>query len=384
MNLLGLSISAYGVVIICYLGFKLVSSHFYSPVEELECEPRVSVIIPEYNEDPELLRKCLESILDQTYPIEEIHVTDDGSDTLDAWNVIQEFADAHEIIHAHRLEENQGKRHAQKEGFDKATGEVLVTVDSDTVLEPNAVEEIVKPFRNPDVNAVTGYPKIIDREASLLKRLIDMRYWTAFNVERAAQSLYGTVICCCGVLSAYRADVVHDVSDEYVNQTFLGEECTFGDDRRLTAHCLQRGKVVYQSTAQAWTDAPETIPEYLRQQTRWMRSFWRESILALGWAPRRSLLLTGMTVAEMMLPLALVFFGLGSAIYQALLGPTMAIVTYFAAVAVMAYLRNMLYSRRSASTYALSPVYGVLYLAAMLPLSFYALSTLKTTHWGTR
>ncbi|WP_338729573.1 glycosyltransferase [Haladaptatus sp. DJG-WS-42] len=381
----GLPLSVYGIVVALYLSLKLVGYCRYRPFEQAITTPPVSVIIATYNEDPALMRACLDSILDQPYPVAEVFITDDGSEDKRAWRAINQYAARDSRIVAHRFPENRGKRHAQAYGFARATGDLFVTVDSDSILEPNALAELVKPFADQGVTAVTGYPKILDRERTLLSRLIDMRYWSSFNVDRGAQSVLGITTCCTGVFSAYRADIVREVLTAYVEQKFLGKPCHYGDDRHLTAHALKRGKVVFQSTAQAWTAAPDGFPTYVRQQTRWMRSFWRESLLALAWAPKRSIVLAALMVVELSLPLALLGVGVGTMLYRVfVLGALASLGMYLLAIAVMAYLRNLAYSRRHLGTFLIAPLYGVLFFTVHLPLLLYALVTLRTTHWGTR
>lgn len=374
----------YGIVAVGYITTKLLASLVYSPPTGV-ATPTVSVIIPEYNESAELFERGLDSVLALEYEhIAEVVVVDDGSDRTGAWEVAQAYAAEHDVVTAVRLPENRGKRAAQVAALEHVTGDVLVTMDSDTVVDPDAVGHLVGPFEDADVMATTGYPKVINRDSNLLTKLIDMRYYVAFNVERAAQSLNGTVVCCCGVLSAYRAEFVRDVAEDYVSQEFLGSECTFGDDRRLTAHALQRGKVLYQSKAVSHTDAPETLRGYLKQQVRWMRSFWRESVLALSWSPRRSLVMTANVCIDLVLPFALVLIGFRTALQNSLVYGPLIFAGYIGIVAAIAYFRNVNYARRNPATFLLSPVFAALYVFVLLPLSFWALVTVNTSAWGTR
>ncbi|ELY86252.1 glycosyltransferase [Natrialba taiwanensis] len=383
----GIPIGIYGIVAITYILFKAFIARFYEPVDhsyDYDGES-VSVVIPEYNEDADLFERGLKTVLNQDYDnLEEIWVIDDGSDHLGAWEVAKQYAEEYEIVNVARLDENQGKRHAQAKGFKQATGDVFVTIDSDTLVKPGAIRELVQPFHDPEVQAVTGQARIVDPDEKLLRKLIDMRFWVAFNVERACRSVFGTVIVCSGVFSAYRRELVVNNLDDYVNQEFLGAECTFGDDRHMTSYALRRGKVVYQSTAKVLTDTPDELRDYLTQQTRWMRSFWRESMLALRWAPSRSKLLAGMIAMDMVLPFALVFFGFGAVIFRSLTTAASIPLIYVGIIFAIAYIRNVPYSREDFTTYLLAPVYGILYLVTLLPLTFYALATINSTSWGTR
>jgi hyaluronan synthase/N-acetylglucosaminyltransferase len=155
---------------------------------------------------------------------------------------------------------NRGKRHAQKHAFDLLgdSVDIVVTIDSDTVLAPDSVSNLVKPFVDPRVGAVTGDVRAF--RSNFLSKLIYARYWTAFNQERAAQSLFGTVLCWSGPLAAYRASIIERVKERYVSQVFLGERCTYGDDRHLTNLVLELGYVVkFERHAKALTHVPTKI-----------------------------------------------------------------------------------------------------------------------------
>ena len=97
----------------------------------------------------------------------------------------------------------------------------------------------------------------------------DVRYYVAFRVLKAAESVFGAVTCCPGCFSAYRRQCVLPVLDRWLNQRFLGVRATFGDDRSLTNFLLRHYKVIYSSTAVATTVVPETHAQFLRQQLRW-------------------------------------------------------------------------------------------------------------------
>lgn len=388
-NLFGLPIGVYGLVAVTYILSKVAISLVYRPYEHDlpsdEFQPTASVVIPEYNENPNLFQRGIESVLAQDYPLEEIWIVDDGSANTAAWAIAKEYAQEHAHVHAHRFDDNRGKREAQAYAFEHAAEvDVFVTMDSDTIVDEGSVEQLLHPFAAGDVTAVTGYPRVVNRDTNILTRLIDMRYWVAFNVERAAQSVLGVTVCCCGVLSAYRYDIVMENLDEYTTQEFLGAECSFGDDRRMTAYALKEGRVLYQSTATSLTDAPTSVRQYLTQQTRWMRSFWRESFLALRWSPRRSVPLTTMLVIDLLLPFALVTIGFGAVVIRsAFIDPRIPLLYVFVIFGI-AYLRNMSYSKQNLRVFALSPLYAVFYLCILLPLSFYALATVNSTGWGTR
>jgi hyaluronan synthase len=383
---------AYGLAVFLLLGAKLGASLRHRPI--VASRPpalSVAVVVPFYNEDPAILVRAVRSIASQTYRPQHIIVIDDGSPNPAARNAVAALGiDGLSLV---VQPTNRGKREALAVGFRMAPHvDTYLGVDSDTVLEPNALEEVLKPFADPEVTCVTGLVMASNHDRNLLTRLIDLRYANAFLYERAAYSRLGSVLCACGSLALYRASVVHRHLDDFLGQTFLGQPAVFGDDRRMTNYALLEGKAVLQQSAVAWTAVPERLGHFVRQQVRWNKSFWRESL----WAIRHlgvgkpalwlSLLeLTSWITFTIMLIAALI-------VAPATAGKT-ALIIYLGYLCLLAYGRSVRFfdvtrrettRRRQLGTFALAPVYGILHLGLLLPLRFYSLLTLRSGSWGTR
>jgi hyaluronan synthase len=241
--------------------------------------PRLTVVIPAYNEG-RMVEKSIDSVARAAYPRErlQIIVIDDGSRD-DTWTYIERAARRHGAVTTVRFASNRGKRAALAEGFRRARGEVLVTIDSDSVIEHGALLAIAGPFRDPRVGAVAGKVAVYNRFEGLLPRMLHVRFALSFDFLRSAQSTYGTVHCCPGALSAYRASLVREVLDRWENQRFLGARCTFGEDRALTNFVLAAGcDTLYQKSAVVHTIVPETYAALCRMYLRWDRSFVREEV----------------------------------------------------------------------------------------------------------
>jgi hyaluronan synthase len=378
----GFFLGMYGSVILMYLTAKILLSLFYRPSVRLARDFKVSVIIPMFNEAPEAVRKLLDSILGQNYGVDEIFVVDDGSADAQAFEAVLEIAAVNPSIIAHRFEANQGKRRAQVWALRRAAGEIFITVDSDTILLPGSIRELVKPFAEEKVVAVTGHLNALNRDHNLLTRLIDMRYQNAFRVERAAQSVFGSVLVCSGPLSAYRRDIILPRLDDYENQTFLGVDVQYGDDRRLTNYALAQGRVVYQATARGLTDVPESLKGFLKQQTRWNRSFFRESLYALRLGFKRPgiLMWVGLELGTWLgFNVALVYSVLSGGRYIHVL-----LAYYLCYIMLMALARNAIYIFKNPLTFLLAPLYGLIHVTLLMPIRLYSLATLKSSSWETR
>lgn len=358
---------------------------------------RVCAVMPIHNEDPAYAVAGVASMLAQTRPIDRIHVVDDGStDRMAAALAVRD----HLLANGGRVEwavtvlpSNVGKRHALAYGFSAAPdADVFLCVDSDTVLHRDAVAEGLRPFSDRDVAAVTGLVSAHNRRRNVLTRLIDLRYVSAFLSERAAYSAFGAVLCCCGSLSFYRAEVVRENLQDFLHQYFLGRNATFGDDRRLTNYALRARKVVLAERSRASTAVPERLSHYVRQQIRWNKSFFRESLWVLSTFPMRSAAFW-LTLSEVAMWIAVGSALLAAAVVYPLIGQIGHLREMLVFILLAAWARNAAYLehrregvRRSDRllVFAMAPLYGLLHIVVLIPVRIYALLTLRQGRWGTR
>ena len=180
--------------------------------------------------------------------------------------------------------------------------------------------------------------------------------------------------------------------DDFLGQYFLGRTATFGDDRRLTNYALRAGKVVLAERSRAATAVPERLSHYVRQQVRWNKSFFRESLWVLSTFPMRSAAFW-LTVTEVAM-----WVVMGAALMVAVaLYPMLGHVTHVRATLVFvmlaAWARNSAYlehrrvgvnRRDRAFVFAIAPLYGLLHIFVLVPVRVYALLTLRQGKWGTR
>ena len=387
-------ISIYGVVVAVLLLGKLVLSLL--PAPKWDPAPRgwrVCVVVPIYNEDPAILARNLASIDAQTYAPTDVWIVDDGSSDPSA-RIMAEWWAAQRPEARVVYQENAGKREAMGQAF-KALAhdvDVFVCVDSDTVLEPDAIEEGLAAFTDPDVAAVTGTVVALNQDRGLLPQLLDLRYVNAFLYERAAYSRLGAVLCVCGSAAFWRGDIIERHVDDFLGQTFLGQPASYGDDRHLTNLSLQYGKVVLAHKAVARTAVPERGGHFIRQQIRWGKSFFRESIWTLTHlSPRRAAwwlaALESVSWAGFSIGLLLTAFVLPIVTGQVHLFDYMVwcfIAGYARSVHVFSVRRAEWSRRAQLVAFLMSPLYGMMHVLLLLPLRVYSLLTLRSTSWGTR
>jgi hyaluronan synthase len=345
----------------------------------------VDVVVPVYNESLDDLVACTESILAQRHLGRvNLIVVDDGSLNRAELTPLYDGLRLRgaTVILASR---NAGKRGAQYLGFQALTGDIVVTVDSDTRLAPDAVAMITRQFSDPRVGGVTGDVRVTNAGRNLLTRLIGLRYWMAFHQERAAQSWFRRVLCCSGPLSAYRRNVIDRVMDRYIAQSFRGRTCTYGDDRHLTNLVLADGNdTLFDSGARATTNVPFAIRQYLRQQLRWNKSFYRELLWTLPMFGRLPIYIRFDLVVQTILPVLMSLSVLTALVYSVLFS-TEHLLRYALFVAALALLRSTYGAiRERRPAFLLFVLYGFVHVTLLVPLRAVALMTLSDNRWGTR
>ncbi len=241
---------------------------------------RMTVVMPAYNEGA-MVSLAIDSLANADYPRDrlEIIVVDDGS-TDDTWLHIQRAAARHgDRIRTVRLERNGGKRAALAAGFRLGSGEIFVTVDSDSAIAPNALLALAGPFASERIGVVAGKILVYNRREGIIPRMLHVRFMLSFDFLRAYQSTFGTVYCSPGALSAYRAGAVKAVLEPWLKQSFLGFRATIGEDRALTNDIMRLGyDSIYQRAAMVLTIVPVTYGKLCRMLLRWDRSYVREEL----------------------------------------------------------------------------------------------------------
>ena len=286
---LALALALVGALYLLLTSVRVGLWLFYRPVANASRLPTVTALVPAYNEGP-MVRHALLSLVQADYPAEKLQIVaiDDGSRD-DTYAHMEAAARLHPgRILLLRQPRNRGKRAALEAGFKAARSELVLTVDSDCILAPDAIRSMVAPFVDPKVGAVAGRVVIHNQRASWLTRLLAPQFTLTFDFLRAAQSVNGTVLCCPGALSAYRLAAVRKVLPRWMEQRFWGTKVGPGEDRFLTTLVLREGYLSrYQSTARVHTLVPSTYVKVCKMFLRWDRCDLRESLEALWLWPRR-------------------------------------------------------------------------------------------------
>ncbi|WP_425432152.1 glycosyltransferase family 2 protein [Fontibacillus panacisegetis] len=254
--------------------------------------PGVSIVIPCFNEEQWIHRTIL-SCMNQDYPVDklEVIVVDDRSTDRSVEQIERMIETIHNEAERYNTrdrlkvivqQQNAGKREALVKGVEVARHDLVVFVDSDSFLEPDAIRHLVQPFQDPKMGGVAGRTDVENKYTNSLTKLQTVRYYIAFRIMKAAESWFDSVSCLSGPLSCYRKDLILKHKDAWLNQKFLGQPATFGDDRSMTNFILKTHRTGYQDSAICSTIVPSDNKVFLKQQMRWKRSWLRESLRAAG------------------------------------------------------------------------------------------------------
>ena len=262
--------------------------------------PSVSVIIAAYNEEKVIVR-TVQALLAGDYPNLQILVVDDGSKDQTSEVVTDAFAGNPRVQLIRKA--NGGKSSALNRGLLDATGEIVVSLDADTLFAPDTVRKLARHFSDARVGAVSGnvrvgnvsdfgawfrsfggqglpIPKRLWRAAQgfLLTRWQSLEYITSQNFDRRGYDLMNCITVVPGAVGALRRQSVIDVGG-YTHDTLA-------EDTDLTWKLRRAGwRIVNDNSAMAYTEAPESLRNLAKQRFRWaygtLQCLWKHR-LALG------------------------------------------------------------------------------------------------------
>ncbi|MBS1871476.1 MAG: glycosyltransferase family 2 protein [Actinobacteria bacterium] len=378
---------AYGAVVVAFITSRFLLSLPYRPPRDAGLEPRVAIVMPAFNEDG-VIAHSLRSLLALDYPLDKLELVavNDGS-TDETLARMAEVAADEPRVRVIDLGVNCGKRAAMAVGMRATDAELLAFVDSDSSLEPDALRRLVQGFADPQVGAICGHADVANPHEGWLARMQVVRYFVAFRVVKAAESLFGCVTCCSGCFSAYRRAAIVPHLEAWEHQTFLGSPATFGDDRALTNRVLRDWKVLYAADAISHTAVPTTLRQFLKQQLRWKRSWTRESLILMRFVWRKHPLAAALAYAGVLISLVAPVVAIRALVWLPLVGKTGFPLIYVAGIYAMALAYGLYYVVRR-PRYDPGWIYGVVfcffYLAFLLWQTYWAIVTARSSAWGTR
>lgn len=224
----------------------------------------VSVVIAAHNEEAVIVR-TLDSLRRSTYPFYEVLVADDASTDRTGQLVSEYRADHPEMdLHLVRMPENVGKGGALNAALRQhARGQFVMTLDADSIVEPDAISNALSYFDDPCVAGVAANVQILDEPTALgiLQRFEHM-------IGYRSKKLYSMLNCefvVGGVASTYRMSVLRKV-DFYDTDTLTED---IGLSAKITNLGNRRFRMIYGADVVAKTEGVLTFRALAKQRYRW-------------------------------------------------------------------------------------------------------------------
>lgn len=349
-------------------------------------EPMVTAVIPMFNEGA-AVKETLQSLLDSNYPRNKLRVicmddrsTDDSYEQ--AMQVARKSGGRLKVIR-NRL--NLGKRRSIIRAVREADSEIIVSVDSDVVVDKDAVRQLVRRFTDERIAAVGGWVDVRNKHDNWLTRMQVVKYWYGYFFLKNLEWSFRRVMCLSGCLTAYRRRVLVELEPLLEERSVLGVPIKYGEDRFLTRQIVKAGYLTTMTLeARCRTFVPTNLGAYFSQQLRWRRSnivdyaggfshIWRlNPIIAIHFFSLFALLLV--------YPLAIIRALIGFRFFPML--------TLHCAILVIFGLVYRFRTRRFAPEERVG-VFAFVPLTLLMPITYalltpLALFTLDTASWETR
>jgi N-acetylglucosaminyltransferase len=347
--------------------------------------PTVAIIVPVFNEGETILKTAAAfDALD--YPREKLKVVfvDDCS-TDGTYDYLLQIAETYPWMKVLRNVKNVGKRIGIKNAVLVTHTDLIMSVDSDVIVDNNVVRVLVRHMYTTGADGVGGCVFVVNANETWLTRMQTVKYWIGYHFLKNLENNFSHVMCLSGCLTLYRRSALIAVDHDVESRTFLGDEVKYGEDRFLTRKLVERGyKTRLCFHARCFTKAPPKMPGYISQQLRWRRSNIVDFLTALPFLTRYHPMVL---VHYCSMQLLLLFYPITLVVHIVRLGFVMPMILHALLVSVFAIAYEFNKHKlppegRTNGIWFLSMafVFPVMYVC-LTPL---AIVTLGTTSWETR
>ncbi|NWG36754.1 glycosyltransferase [Nitrososphaera sp.] len=408
-----------GVIIPTHsLAYLIIGWFFFrSPATGKPGNELVSVIVPIYNQKG-LIEMVIDAIFRSTYQNIEVIAVNDGS-TDGTKEVLDRLAGKYpklKVIH----KKNEGKRKAVASAFVNSHARYVVLIDSDSIVEENAISEMMKAFSaDPKIGGVVGYAKVWNAKKNVLTKCQDVWYDYSFNIRKCAESRFGAVMCLSGCLAGYRREAIADYIPFWIKARLKESEdrelTTYviappkarhlltpgtkkmmrwmsqyddAEDRGLTGQALIDWKSVYVPSAVVYTDVPENVKVFLKQQKRWKKGTLRVNFFVSGFFWRRNPIMSLLLFyVEFMLMFTNPLILLIAFVYEPVLLNNYLVPAIFLTGSVLTSFGHGLdykFRDRTSTTWYYKPLMNLITAFVISWIIFPAIWSLRRNEWGTR
>jgi len=366
----------------------------YKSIASLSDEllPTCTVIVPAYNEG-KLVFQTLLSIANSDFPKHKMQILaiDDGSKD-DTWYWMnQAKKELGERLFIYQQPQNKGKRHALYRGFNLGTGEIFVTIDSDSIIKTDTLRNLVSPFVvDENCGAVAGNVRVLNHKNAILPKMLNVSFVMSFEFVRSAESQLGSVLCTPGALAAYKSDAVFKCLPEWIDQKFMGQPSDIGEDRAMTNMILKQGKkVVFQRNAVVLTDVPEKYQGLYKMFIRWGRSNVRENLVMARYVftnfKKESKTGARLLFLNQFLTIVMTYPFLLFMLFFIVMHPLLFLSSTLLGILIVSSFPVLFYAKRYDAAESLwAYAYSILYTFGLFWIAPYAIATAGKSGWLTR
>ena len=232
-------------------------------MSKLNLNKKLTIMIPAYNEESGI-EESIKAAVGNSYPNKEVIVIDDASKD-NTFKIAKKYADKGLIRLLHRETGSGSKAAALNYGAKFATGDLILCMDGDTILDKNAVLNAIHKFNDDEVSAISGNVKIKSGDGGVVNTLTNLQkyeYLIAIELGRSFTSLLNVLLVISGAFGIFRKQYFDGLSQFHID--------TITEDFDLTLRTrLRGGKIPFARTSIAWTYCPTTWSEWRRQRHRW-------------------------------------------------------------------------------------------------------------------
>jgi biofilm PGA synthesis N-glycosyltransferase PgaC len=268
--------------IIFYLQYERGQPDVHGPVPVLARYPKVAIVVPCHNEGDNV-RDTIAFAARQQYPDFEIIAVNDASRDA-TLAILTELALVTPNMRVINLATNQGKAMGMRTAAMLSDAEIIIGIDGDSLLAPEATNWLVKHFiEDANVGAVTGNPRVRNR-TTLIGRIQVGEFSAIVGMIKRAQQSYGRIFTVSGVIAAFRRSALHEVG--YWSTDMVTEDIDISWKLQLSGWRIQ-----FEPNALCWVLMPESVRGLWRQRARWAQGgaevMLRYTPQILRWRSRR-------------------------------------------------------------------------------------------------
>jgi cellulose synthase/poly-beta-1,6-N-acetylglucosamine synthase-like glycosyltransferase len=352
-------------------------------------QPTLTIVIPCYNEG-EAVYSTIKSLSETSYPKDKLTIVAVNDSSIDnSWEWIQKAAEEFPGVIALNNDENLGKTRSVLRGFDCTQSEMLMIVDSDTILAPDCIQELAACFASPKMGCVGAPARLRNPGTNGLTAFQVQMYYLNSRIAKRLESMFCSAGCIGGYSLMMRRSVFNEVRAAVEARNWHGVKVRDGEDRFLTHNIVLRGYSTYITMkAKCWTTVPDTFKKFYGQQLRWYRSSTRDFFWTTRTLWKHSSLNPVFFFVYFMVPMV-TFVSIAKLVEELIRNPMFWLFpdytyAYIGCAFIVAWILSKFHKDQKLANPALLFVFALWWLVNTLWLLPLAMLTLDSDGWGNR